>query len=337
MKKLIGILGIVAVCATVAAAAFSATASAHAELASSDPAAGAVLDASPARVTLTFIEEIQHTAGSYSLAVKNASGQSVTAGAPTIGADSMSLSVALKPDLPGGTYTVVWSNLSTDGDALTDESFSFSIGSANTAPDAMPASGAMPHTHTHTNMPAADAANADPATTGAIVAYAMPMNDSGIDGRIEVTPLEGGAMTQVGVFLNGVMDGSSHIAHIHVSSTCFEGAHAADLDAIMATASGYGRSVTMVDLPFSIVADGKHNVLVHAGPDDSSAANERVVACAVIPAQPAAAASLPRALPSTGSAIGASNNSETIALLAALVLAGTLIAASGIRAVRRDR
>jgi methionine-rich copper-binding protein CopC len=338
VKKQLGILGIIAVCATLSATAFIATASAHAELASSSPAADSVIAASPATVTLNFIEEIQHTAGSYGLAVKNASGQSVTAGAPKIGADSMSLSVALKPDLPGGTYTVVWSNLSTDGDALTDESFSFSIGGASSAPGE-PSAAATPHTHTHDDMPSTEAANAGPATTGAIVTYAMAMNDSGIDGRVELTPLEGGKMTQVGVFLNGVLEGSSHMAHIHIASTCFEGAHAADLDNIVATASGYGRSVTMVDLPFSILADGKHNVLVHAGPDSSSAANGRVVACAVIPAQPAApaTAALPKSLPSTGSAGSASNNSATLMSLAALALAGTLIAASGITAVRRGR
>ena len=248
VKKNIGILGIVAVCATAVATAFVATASAHAELDSSDPADGAVLADSPASVTLKFIEEIQHTAGSYGISVKNASGQSVTAGAPTIGADSMSLSVALNPDLAGETYTVVWSNLSTDGDALTDESFSFSIGSASAVPTTMPSADALPHTHTHADMPSVDVANAGPATTGAIVAYAVPQNDSGIDGRVEVTPLEGAAMTQVGIYLNGVLDGSSHMAHIHIASTCFEGAHAADLDNIVATASGYGRSVSTVDL-----------------------------------------------------------------------------------------
>ena len=64
VKKFIGILGIVAVCATVVATAFVATASAHAELDSSDPTDGAVLADPPASVTLKFIEEIQHTAGS---------------------------------------------------------------------------------------------------------------------------------------------------------------------------------------------------------------------------------------------------------------------------------
>lgn len=330
MFSLGGLAAIIAVSAV-------ATASAHADLASSDPAAGSVVAASPATVTLTFIEEIQRTAGSYSIDVKNASGQSVTAGAATVSSDSMSLSIALKPLLPSGTYTVVWSNTATDGHPLTDETFSFSIGAAS-SPMTMPSAEAAPHTHTHEDMPsAAGAENAAPPTTGAIVAYVMPENGSGIDGRVELTPLDGGTMTQVGVFLNGVMEDSSHMAHIHVASTCLEGASAAALDNIVATAPGYGRSVTTVQIPFSILADGNHNVLVHAGSDNSSIANARVAACAVIPAQPAGAAAMPKALPSTGSIGGASHGLEAFAIVAALAVAGTMFASAGFAATKRTR
>jgi hypothetical protein len=152
---------------------------------------------------------------------------------------------------------------------------------------------------------------------------------SGIGGRAELSPADGGAKTQIGVYLNDVTDGSMHPAHVHVSSTCEEGPHVADLNDVVANGTTYGRSITVVDVPFSFVANGKNIILAHGD-------NDSVVACGKIPAQPAAAA-LPKALPSTGSAGGASNNSETLLLLAALLLTGTLIAASGITAVRRSQ
>ena len=171
MKTLVRLLSIGGIVAAVGLGAV-ATASAHAELDHSDPAAGAVLANSPARVTLTFIEEIQRTAGSYGIVVKNSAGQSVTSGAPTVGSDSMSLSIALKPGLPNDTYTVVWSNLSIDGDALTDEQFSFTVGTTVTdpSPTAMPLDMGGGATHTHDEpTPTSSSSPASPPTTGLIV------------------------------------------------------------------------------------------------------------------------------------------------------------------------
>ncbi len=333
MKNLIRLLSLSGLIVAVALSAV-ATASAHADLESSDPAADAVLAAAPAKVTLTFIEEIQHTAGSYSLGVTNASGQSVTAGAPTIGADSMSLSVALSPSLPNGTYTVVWSNLSTDGDALTDEQFSFTVGAATLAPAAPP-----PHedaAHGHADDDASDPSQPfDPATLGFIAIAMAPQHDSAVSGRAEIFPAEGGAHTRIDVHLSNMKAGTSHMTHVHSNLSCDEvpGSHAADLNNVVADDQGRGLSSTTVDVPFSSIADGRHIILSHAGANAEG--DKTTIACGDIPAQPAAAH--PTSLPHTGAAPHGSNNAETIALLAAIVLAGTLITASGITAVRRGR
>ncbi len=308
------------------------TVSAHADLESSNPAAGAVLAASPATVTLTFVEEIQKIAGSYALDVEGATGQSVTAGNPTVGSDDTTLSVALKPNLPNGVYTVHWTNTSADdGDELSEE-FSFTVGAAAAA-SAPTVPAAAPHTHTYddegTSADHAAAKDAEPPTVAFLVANVVPQNGSNVGGRIEVIPAEGGDMTEVGVYLTGLAAGSSHKAHIHVASTCFEGAHAADLDTITASAAGFGSSVTTADVPFSTVANGNYVILVHAGAG-SGAADEKMIACGIIPAQPEAHdAHVAIALPSTGAAGDSSNGFAVSAILGALVVAGTMIVAAG--------
>ena len=338
MKTLIRMLSLGGIVAAISLGAL-ATASAHADLDHSDPAAGAVLASSPASVTLTFVEEIQHTSGTYGIAVTNAGGQSVTTGGPTIGSDSMSLSIALVPNLLDGTYTVTWSNVSTDGHALTDETFSFSVGTAAGVP-AAPADGAPPHAHTHDDMATVPSGPADAPTTGQIVIAMAVQNDSSIDGRAEIVPLDGGSKTQISVFLNGVTDDSMHADHVHVSATCNEGPHLADLNDVVASGTPHGRSVTIVNVPFSVIANGKNIILAHG--KNAIVANgdaDAVVACGKIPAQPAAGvaaapASLPKALPSTGSA-GSGNRSATLMSLVGLALAGTMIAAGGVAFARR--
>ena len=328
-----------------------ATVSAHADLESSDPAAGAVLAASPATVTLTFVEEIQKIAGSYALDVENAAGQSVTAGNPSVGSDETTLSVSLKSNLPDGVYTVHWTNTSADdGDELSEE-FSFTVGAAGDTHE--PAATPVPHGHDdddHAAGPADDhhavgaadgdhhaTADAEPPTTAFLVANVVPQNDSNVGGRIEVFPAEGGDMTEVGVYLTGLAAGSSHKAHIHVAATCFEGAHAADLDTIAASEAGFGSSVTAVEQPFSKIANGNHVVLVHAG-SGSGAADEKVIACGIIPAQPEAHdGHTTIALPSTGTADGRSNDFAVSAMLAALVAVGTMFVAGGVATASKRR
>jgi hypothetical protein len=181
------------------------------------------------------------------------------------------------------------------------------------------------------------AAHAEPPTTAFLVANVVPQNGSNVGGRIEVIPADGGDMTEVGVYLTGLAAGSSHKAHIHMASTCFEGAHGADLETITASEAGFGGSVTTVKAPFSMIANGNHVVLVHGGAG-AGAADEKVIACGIIPAQPEAHDShVAIALPSTGSAGDSSNGLAVSTMLAALVAAGTMIVAGGVALALKRR
>jgi methionine-rich copper-binding protein CopC len=354
LKNLIRISAIT-LAGTIAAWVGISAALAHAHPVLTAPASGQVVRTSPPSVLIAFSSEIQKFSGTYSLAVKDDSGQSVAAGAPSIDAqDAAKLSVALQPNLAAGRYVVTWSNVdSADGDSA-NGAFSFYIKMQPTADDlmqdkdlesvgaedaeaqapdmSMPSSAeAMPHTDAGT--PAATMSGpAEAPTVSEIVLYMGAQNGSGIDGRAEIIPVDSGAKTQIGVYLNGVAEDSSHPAHVDVSSTCTEGTQLAHLEDVVAAGTPHGRSVTVVDVPFSTVANGKNVILIHP-----SATSGGILACGMIPARPAAVA-LPKGLPQTGTAGGGSHVSVTLLSLAALALAGTIIAAGGVAScARRDR
>jgi LPXTG-motif cell wall-anchored protein len=111
-------------------------ASAHAELVSSDPAAGANLTAAPSKVTLVFSEEISDKASESNFAVTDESGATVGTGKlDTTDLDHKTLSGALKGGLGDGVYTVTWQAVTPDDDGHSDGSFTFGV---NKAPGAQP-------------------------------------------------------------------------------------------------------------------------------------------------------------------------------------------------------
>ena len=103
--------------------------SGHARVKESSPAAGEVLAASPAAVSITFTNDIQRIAGSYTLSVTDETGQEFTAGPPAIPDDDRStMSAPLQPSLPPGRYVVKYTNLSdADGDPF-EGGFAFYVG-----------------------------------------------------------------------------------------------------------------------------------------------------------------------------------------------------------------
>jgi copper transport protein len=109
-----------------------ASVSAHALLASSDPAANAVVPTPPAKVTLTFTE--QPDVRLSSIQVLDASGASRTTGPAVAGtAEPDTLTVPVGP-LADGVYTVAWRTVSAaDGHAIAG-SFAFSVGAATPPP-----------------------------------------------------------------------------------------------------------------------------------------------------------------------------------------------------------
>jgi methionine-rich copper-binding protein CopC len=283
--------------------AYVSTASAHAELVSSSPEANSTLQESPGAVVLTFDEAIQKSPGTYSLDVTDASGASVTSGAPSISSDGTQLSIALQPVLSPGTYTVSYTNTAAEDGDSDSGSYEFYVQITPSMP-ATPSTGAHEgddHTHEDDGPNHADVGtHADAPTTGLIVVYLAEQNASGVDGRAEILPVDGGAQTQIGVYLTGVEHGSSHMSHVHLQSSCSvpPAAHAADLPNVEAGLAPYGKSVSVVDIPFSEIADGSHAILAHAG--SSPSGDKTVIACGAIPAQPEGEHVTPIALPSAG-------------------------------------
>jgi methionine-rich copper-binding protein CopC len=111
-------------------------ASAHAELVSSDPAAGANLTAAPAKVTLVFSEEISDKETESNFTVTDESGATVGTGKlDTTDLDHKTLSGALKSGLGDGVYTVTWQTITPDDNGHSDGSFTFGV---NKAPGAQP-------------------------------------------------------------------------------------------------------------------------------------------------------------------------------------------------------
>ena len=108
-------------------------ASAHAELVSTDPEEGAVLDAAPASVTLTFNEPVRLT--SQEVAVYDAEGDPVGSSAEANGAE-VAVTLAAT-DLADGTYVVSWNVLSGDGHPISG-ALTFSVGEPSASVSAPP-------------------------------------------------------------------------------------------------------------------------------------------------------------------------------------------------------
>ena len=115
-------------------------ASAHAKLVSSDPAAGANLTATPAKVTLKFSEEISDKATDSFFTVTDEKGAEVGKGTlDNTDVDHATLSGALNSGLGSGVYTVTWQTITPDDQGKSQGSFTFGV---NKAPGAQPTAAA---------------------------------------------------------------------------------------------------------------------------------------------------------------------------------------------------
>ena len=101
-------------------------AEAHANIARSEPAANSTLDTPPDRITIWFTEPME--AGFSEIQALNSAGARVDNADSVVDANDPTVMSVSLPDLPNGTYTVAWRNLSTiDGHSLRG-SFIFSVG-----------------------------------------------------------------------------------------------------------------------------------------------------------------------------------------------------------------
>nr|WP_189929276.1 copper resistance protein CopC [Streptomyces sulfonofaciens] len=124
-------------CALACAAALlaaAAPAGAHAALTGSDPRQGAVVQAAPTQVSLTFSEEVSIAAGG--LRVLDPAGGSATAGTVVhTGGDTYR--VPLRTGLPHGTYTVAYQVISADSHPVSG-AYTFSVGAPSKTSVSLP-------------------------------------------------------------------------------------------------------------------------------------------------------------------------------------------------------
>ena len=110
---------------------FPTVASAHANLASSDPAANSELEDPPARVIIWFTEPIEPSLSE--IRVLDSAGKQVDRGDSVVDdLNPLVMSVGLG-DVPDGTYTVAWKNVSTVDGHRVRGSFVFAVGQPLTA------------------------------------------------------------------------------------------------------------------------------------------------------------------------------------------------------------
>ena len=129
-KRLLAGFGLLAVLLV----AWAGTASAHAQLESSDPAAQSVLLVAPTQVVLHFGEPVTVDAGS--LRVLGPDGQRIDSGGTHhLAGDSRAIATALPPRLPRGSYVVAWRVISADSHPV-HGAFVYSVGSDRGAANA---------------------------------------------------------------------------------------------------------------------------------------------------------------------------------------------------------
>lgn len=111
-------------------------AAAHADFVSSDPTPGGVIPSPPARVTITFTEDV---ARGTDISVIGPSGQVASTGETTRSGAQASVAVR---SMGSGIYTVNWTSVSADDGDEDSGSFEFGVGAPGTViPRAMPQSG----------------------------------------------------------------------------------------------------------------------------------------------------------------------------------------------------
>ncbi|MGA7668934.1 MAG: copper resistance protein CopC [Nitrolancea sp.] len=101
-------------------------ASAHAFLDTSDPTGNAVVQTAPSEVKMTFTERIQ--AGASRAELYNSDAEKVDTPASHLGPDPHILILPLPADLPEGTYTVQWQNVSAEDGHPNSGYFAFTVG-----------------------------------------------------------------------------------------------------------------------------------------------------------------------------------------------------------------
>jgi methionine-rich copper-binding protein CopC len=145
--------------------------SAHAQLKTSDPADKATLTKAPTQIAITFSEETDPLKSGGS--VTDASGATVSTGFTVDLNQRTNMTIALKPNLPNGVYTVKWNSFTDDDSGVANGTFSFTI-QAQTAGTGTATTGTAPANGSATAGTVAPAATSAPAATMVPTATVAP-------------------------------------------------------------------------------------------------------------------------------------------------------------------
>jgi copper resistance protein C len=116
--------------------------SAHAQLKTSTPVDKATVTTAPTQVAITFSEETDPLKSGGS--VTDASGATVSTGFTVDLNQRTNMTIALKPNLPNGAYTVKWNSFTADDNGVANGTFTFTIqaqAAGTTTTGTAPASG----------------------------------------------------------------------------------------------------------------------------------------------------------------------------------------------------
>ena len=105
-------------------------------------------------------------------------------------------------------------------------------------------------------------------------------NGSTVAGSADVVKTAGSFTLTVN--LTGLVQNSSHIAHIHTGRCAAPGGVAYALQQLVADAAGAGSMVTVIPTGYAVPASGWY-VNIHHGPDFSAAANAPSISCGDMP------------------------------------------------------
>ncbi|MFT4229893.1 MAG: copper resistance protein CopC [Microbacterium sp.] len=116
--------------------ASAAPAAAHDQLVDTDPAAGSTVDAVPDAVSLTFSADLLADADLTAIEVTTATGTPVQEGDPVVSGPTVTQAITTSAE-PGGTYTVEYKVVSSDGHPVSG-SFAFVVALPSPTPTAAP-------------------------------------------------------------------------------------------------------------------------------------------------------------------------------------------------------
>jgi methionine-rich copper-binding protein CopC len=134
------------------------SASAHAEVKSSSPAAGASVEAGITSISINFTEDVSVDSSTARLEGPGGAVAGTTAAVDRANRVNMIIST---PPLSAGTYTVHWTAVTEDDNATENGSFNFTVAAASSTPSSPSGSSATTSAGSGTPLPATGAGSID--------------------------------------------------------------------------------------------------------------------------------------------------------------------------------